>query len=390
MEENKKKEPVKQIQKNLKFSTEEERNELTTLLTNMQLEGATDGAKILNLVRSLMSSAEYDEVIEGADESLNAIYKAGLTELEILTKSIRDRYCMLMTTSNIAFEKSEAKNENFYSKKIQNLEKLIEKKEDDESRLKKEVELLKQSLSDNRRIAGEASERVNEVEKQLIDKEKIIEDLRFQNNQKDLELQALRKEKEQAMTEIKDERDDLKKSQQQVLKQIEHLRSENEQLKSSYSEVNKVNIQLTFELKQKDIKIDFSNKEIERLENDLNRVRSDRDLANAKVEQSLIATRELEENLRKQMLDVMNNLATQTKSPTIVEKEDGKDTVIPPQLTKTTFQVLDPKGKSLFKGNKNELVKYVNKVTAQKLTNKVGTEVIESLITPCTLKVTTK
>ena len=411
MEENKKKEATKQIQKNFKFSTEEEKNELTTLLSNMELEGTTDGAKILNLVKSLMSTAEYKEVIEGADESLNAIYRAGLTELEILTNSIRDRYCMLMTTSNEAFKKSEAKNERFYSKKIENLEKLIEKKEEDELKLKAEIESLNKLLSDKRRIAGEAVERADELEKQLLDKDKIIEDLRSQISQKDSEVKEIKAEKEQLITESKEEREDLKKSivdlnksQQENLKKVDELRDENDKLKASYAGVNQVNSELTLKLSQKEMEIEFSIKEKKRLEGDLARIQGDltriqaeKDEANAKVEQSLIATRQLEEELRNQMMKVMSDLATQS-TPTPVVEEEGKDsqtkaTTTPnpkPTVQKATFQVVDQKGKKLFEGKLNELVKYVNTVQSEKVTSKTDVNVIEDLLSPCKIKVIKK
>ena len=410
MEENKKKEATKQIQKNFKFSTEEEKNELTTLLANMELAGSTDGAKILNLVKSLMSTAEYKEVIEGADESLNAIYKAGLTELEILTDSIRDRYRILMNTSNEAFKKSEAKNEKYFGKKIENLEKLIEKKEDDELKLKAEIESLNKLLSDKRRIAGEAVERADELEKQLLDKDKIIEDLRSQISQKDSEVKEVKAEKEQLIIESKEEREDLKKSivdlnksQQENLKKVDELRDENDKLKASYAEVNQVNSELTLKLSQKEMEIEFSIKEKARLESDLariqgdlTRIRAEKDEANAKVEQSLIATRQLEEELRNQMMKVMSDLATQSTPTPVLEEDGGKDsqntttTKPKPTVQKTTFQVVDSKGKKLFEGNLSGLVKYVNTVQSEKVTTKTDVNVIEDLLSPCVLKVIKK
>ncbi|MBP3902863.1 hypothetical protein [Turicibacter sp.] len=410
MEENKKKEATKQIQKNFKFSTEEEKNELTTLLANMELAGSTDGAKILNLVKSLMSTAEYKEVIEGADESLNAIYKAGLTELEILTDSIRDRYRILMNTSNEAFKKSEAKNEKYFGKKIENLEKLIEKKEDDELKLKAEIESLNKLLSDKRRIAGEAVERADELEKQLLDKDKIIEDLRSQISQKDSEVKEVKAEKEQLIIESKEEREDLKKSivdlnksQQENLKKVDELRDENDKLKASYAGVNQVNSELTLKLSQKEMEIEFSIKEKARLESDLariqgdlTRIRAEKDEANAKVEQSLIATRQLEEELRNQMMKVMSDLATQSTPTPVLEEDGGKDsqntttTKPKPTVQKTTFQVVDSKGKKLFEGNLSGLVKYVNTVQSEKVTTKTDVNVIEDLLSPCVLKVIKK
>lgn len=420
MEENKKKEATKQIQKNFKFSTEEEKNELTTLLSNMELEGSTDGAKILNLVKSLMSTAEYKEVIEGADESLNAIYKAGLTELEILTDSIRDRYRILMNTSNEAFKKSEAKNEKFYGKKIENLEKLIEKKEDDELKLKAEIESLNKLLSDKRRIAGEAVERADELEKQLLDKDKIIEDLRSQISQKDSEVKEVKAEKEQLIIESKEEREDLKKSivdlnksQQENLKKVDELRDENDKLKASYAEVNQVNSELTLKLSQKEMEIEFSIKEKARLESDLARIQGDltriqaeKDEANAKVEQSLIATRQLEEELRNQMMKVMSDLATQSTPTPVLEEDGGKDsqtkttttTEKKPTVKKKesdqknmTYQLLNEDGKEVFRGTWAGLVRKANAMQKKaEVTTQTDISEIQSLLSPCTIKVIKK
>lgn len=384
MEENKKveKETVKQIQKNFKFSTEEEKNELLSLLGNMDLEGKTDGAKILNLVKSLMSSAEYEDVTEGAHESLKSVYEGGIAQLEILTNSIKTQFTNLMTTSNKTIEQNQMTDRKYYEKKIANLEKLVEKTEEEKLQLKNKIENLEEMLTDKRRVAGEAVERSEELEKLVEDKDKLIEELRSQIAQKDAMVEEIKNEKEDLKKSIVD----LTDSQQDYLKKVDDLRAENDSIKLSYQESTEVNNKLTLELKEKELKAQFIEQEVVRVRDELTRITEANKVEVERLQKELENERQSKSDL---LIKFMDKLST-PPTPTVV-KDDGKDSSSTPHPTKTTFQVLDTKGKSLFDGNKIELVKYVNAVQKEKkITGKTDIKVLEDLLHPCVIKVIKK
>lgn len=404
MEETKKKEPVKQIQKNLKFSTEEERNELTTLLTNMQLEGATDGAKILNLMKSLMSSAQYEDVTEGAHESLKSVYEGGIAQLEILTNSIKTQFANLMTTSSKTVEQNQITDRKYYEKKISNLEKLVEKTEEEKLQLKTKIENLEEMLTDKRRVAVEALERSEELEKLVEDKDKLIEELRSQITKKDGMIEEIKREKEQALSESKIEKEDLKKSivdltnsQQDYLKKVDDLRAENDRIKLSYQQSNEVNNKLTLELKEKELKAQFIEQEVVRIRGEVDRITETNKVEVGRLQKELETERQSKSDL---LIKFMDKLST-APTPTVEVEDNGKDSqsrVTPKPKSsvnakkiKTTYKLLNEKGKEIFSGNWDEFVTKANGVQKETtITPETEISEIEKLLSPCTIKVIKK
>ena len=391
VKESTKKEATKQIQKNFKFSSEEEKNEINEIIAALtteqdEKEKITDGFKILRALRSVINDGNRNKLIETTEnQKLAAMFAGAFVEVELMQRRVTEKFERLMESANYELDEIRSDLTNKYEKKVAKLEKEVERLENDLEKANEVKDAVEVQVKEQIETIANLEEKVKSMNDTLVQKEKEITLLESQAKTKD----TLVEETKTHLAEANNLVSQMRQLEQVNMDKIEALNKENKELSERYSRVNQDNHSLTYELKQKDMEIEFSNKEKARLESDLVRVRNERDEAKDKVEQSLIATRSLEEKLRNQMMSVMSNLTTQP-IPT-VEEDGGKDTPSIPQPTKATFQVLDTKGKSLFKGNKTELVKYVNTVQREKkVTTKTDVNVIKDLLHPCVIKVIKK
>lgn len=386
-----KKEATKQIQKNFKFSSEEERNEINEIITALtteqdEKEKTTDGFKILRALRAVINDDNRNKLIKTTEnQKLATMFASAFVEVELMQRRVTEKFERLMESANYELDEIRTSLTNEYEKKIAKLEKEVERLEKDLEKANEVKESTEVQVKEQVETIVNLEEKIKLMNDTLVQKEKEITLLESQVKIKD----DLVEESKAKLTEANNLVSQMRQLEQTNMDKIEALNNENKELSERYLKVNQDNHSLTSRLKQKDMEIEFSNKEKARLESDLARVRNERDEANAKVEQSLIATRSLEEDLRNQMMSVMSNLATQ-QTPTV--EDGGKDTPSTPQPTKVSYRVLDKKGKPLFEGNKTELVKYVNAAVKPepRVTNKTKIDVMEELLRPCVLKVIEK
>lgn len=414
VKESTKKEATKQIQKNFKFSSEEEKNEINEIIAALtteqdEKEKTTDGFKILRALRSVINDDNRNKLIETTEnQKLATMFAGAFVEVELMQRRVTEKFERLMESTNYELDEIRKSLTNEYEKKIAKLEKEIERLEKDLEKANETKEATEVQVKEQTEAIVSLEEKVKSMNDTLIQKDKEIALLENQAKTKD----TLVEETKTHLAEANNLVSQMRQLEQVNMDKIEALNKENKELSERYSMVNQDNRSLTYKLKQKDMEIEFSNKEKVRLESDLVRVRAERDEAQDKVEQSLVATRSLEEKLRNQMMLVMSNLATQQTPTTTVEEEGSKDSqtrvapttkpsvVVENKKTKNqatsnkknmTYQLINEDGKEVFRGTWNGLVRKANAMQ-KKAEVTIETEVseIEKLLSPCVIKVIKK
>lgn len=375
----------KAIQKNFKFSDESNRDELNKIIGELEVDGKTDGDKMLNLIKAFMSKAEYNDVIAEANNSLSKVYESNFIELELLQRTILDKFRSLMVVANAEIGKNTEDLTGYYEKKVARLESMIEQLESKVDLLTSENEKLTAMLDSKEHSVTEANTRVEDLTKNLEAKEQSIELYKGQLQAKDDLIEESKKQTHQLNESIVK----LTTTQQDHLSKIDELRSENEELKASYQESNQVISGLSMDIKEKDMKIQFTETEIERLRQEMERIHETNKEGIERLQRELANERQSKSELQDKLIELMGSLTNQP-TPTIVK--DGEKDSVATKPTKKTFVVTDQKGKQHFKGSQNELVKYVNGAVKPepKVTSKTSLEEIRNLLSPLTLKVIEK
>lgn len=376
----------KTIQKNLKFSNENDRDELNAILGTMEFEGATDGDKILHALKSVMNEGQRAEIIATANQTLAKVFESTFLELELMQRSIVDKYQALMTVANL--EVNSVRNEltDHFEKKVAKLEKANERLEAELSSLKLEKEDLQSLINSKEHLVTEANTRVEDLTKALATKDLSIEALTNQLSVKD----DLVEEYKSKAVSLNETIAQLTTDQQSNLAEMKELRSENKALNESYLKNNEVITKLTNNLEKMNIELDYAKKNADRYESEiaklnerheteLNKLESRYQAELEQLRKELASERQSKTDLQSELIKLMSQMS----QPTVKESDKSQSQ----SKTKKTFQVLDQKGKVIWKGSKNELFKYVNTIQSKtKVTTSTSISEIEDLLHPCILK----
>lgn len=374
---------VKQIQKNFKFTSETERDELADILTVIKKPGQTDGTAILETLKSVLSEGERAEVIANANQTLAKVYEASFMEVELMQRRLVEKYTLLMSVANLEVDKVRNELTEHFEKKVSKLEKANERLESELSRVKFEKEELGSSIDSKDHLVTEVNTRIEDLTKTLETKDLSIVALTNQLAAKD-DLVEEFKSKANSLNETIAQ---LTTDQQSNLTEMKELRAENKQLNESYLKSNEVIIKLTNDLEKTNIELEHSKKDMSRFESELSKIETRYEAQLEQLRKELDAERQSKSDLQSELMKLMTALTTQTKEV----KEDVKEETPTPKAqreVKKPYTVKNEKGEVVFSGNKNGLVKYVNKEFQPKVevTKFTDNDDIRELIHPNTLE----
>ena len=381
-EEKKQKQTQTQIQKNFKFSSEEEKDELMNILSVIKEKNQTDGSALLETLKSVIDEGQKAEILANANPTLKKVFDGTITELELMQHNITQKYKALMTTANIEVDKVRKELTEHFEKKVSKLETANERLENELSRVKAKKEELESSMDSKDHLVTEVNTRIEDLIKTLETKDLSIVALTNQLAVKD-DLVEEFKSKANSLNETIAQ---LTTDQQSNLTEMKELRAENKQLNESYLKSNEVIIKLTNHLEKTNIELEHSKKDMSRFESELSKIETRYEAQLEQLRKELDAERQSKSDLQSELMKLMTALTTQTKEVKEEVKEDKPQQSQQQKINKP-YTIKDEKGKTIWSGNKNGLVKYVNSVQSEvKVTAKTSDNDIEKLLHPNVLE----
>lgn len=369
-------------QKNLRFSSDTEKDQLVSILSTLSQEGIavgeTDGDRVLSALKSILSEGQKAEIIANANPTLATVFESSFIELNLMQERIIEKYQALMTVANLEVDKVRAELTDHFQKKVEKLEKANERLESELSSLNSKKEDLQSLLDAKEHLVTEATTRVEDLNKTLETKDLSIAALQSQLDSKD-----------QLVEEFKSRIDDsnatiaqMTITQQESLSKMETLRSENDELKLRYQENIKDISKLSSDLEKANIELNHAKKNAERYDNELIKLESRYQSELEQLRKELANERQSKSDLQSELMKLMTALTTQTKETKAQKTESSQQ-----QRINKPFVIKNETGTQVWSGNKNGLIKYVNnKQSEVKVTTSTSVDEIEKLLYPCVLE----
>lgn len=372
-------------QKNLRFSSDSEKDQLISILGTLSEQGIatgeTDGDRVLSALKSILSEGQKAEIIANANPTLATVFESSFIELNLMQERIIEKYQALMTVANLEVDKVRAELTDHFQKKVEKLEKANERLESELSSLNSEKEDLQSLLDTKEHSVTEAFTRVDDLTKTLETKDLSIAALQSQLDSKDQLVEEFKSRIDESNATIAQ----MTTTQQERLGKIESLRSENDELKSRYQENIKDISKLSNDLEKTNIELEHAKKNAERYESEVTKLESRYQSELEQLRKELATERQSKSDLQSELMKLMTALTTQTKDV----KEDNKDNQKPQQTQqiKKPYVIKDKNGEVIWSGNKNGLIKYVNNNQSElKVTTSTSIKEIEKLLDPNVLE----
>ena len=326
------------------------RNEMTPLPAEITSSFEGDQQKIANAIKIINTT--FDSLMVSTSEA------------------IKMREADLQTAHKVEVDKLLTKQEE--------LEQEIKDLKERSVELKDKCELAKQSKA-------KAKEEVEAIRADMQLKDKVVEGLTSQLEELKAEIAQLKTDHRANVEKFEDqlakkdaEIAELVTDSRKYKEKIEVLEAKNEELLTKSTDSQQENQALTGKLSI--LEVNFKN------EQDKN---TDLKTQIEKLQSELNTERQSKSDLQGNLIRLMSQMS-------LVNQSTGKDTAIhqekpssqakPQKQVKKPFAVLDKEGKTLWSGNKNGLVKYVNSVQNKKeVTTSTNINEIEDLLSSYTL-----
>ncbi len=374
------------------------RNEMTPLPAELDDCFKGDQQKIANAIKiinttfdSLMVSTS--EAIKIREADMQTAHKVEvdefLTKQEELQQEIKDLKersaelkdkCELAKQSEIeAREEAEAIRTDMQLK-----DKVVEGLTRQLEELKAEMAQLKTDHKANVEI--EAREEAEAIRTDMQLKDKVVEGLTRQLEELKAEMAQLKTDHKANVEKLEDqlakkdtEIAELVTDSRKYKEKIESLEVKNEELMTKSTESQQENHALTGKLSILEVSLKNEQDKNADLKNQIEKLQSDLDVQ-----------RQSKDDLQANLIQLMSQMSQSNPvtSKDSVQKVTTNTKTTPQKQVKKPFAVLDPSGKTLWSGNKNGLVKYVNSIQDKKeVTTSTNVNEIEDLLNPCTLVV---
>lgn len=348
-----------------------------------KIEGnQTESEKLLDVLEMAIKRnemtplpAELDDCFKGDQQKIANAIKIINTTFDSLmvstSEAIKIREADMQTAHKVEVDE--------FLTKQEELQQEIKDLKERSAELKDKCELAKQSEI-------EAREEAEAIRTDMQLKDKVVEGLTRQLEELKAEMAQLKTDHKANVEKLEDqlakkdtEIAELVTDSRKYKEKIESLEVKNEELMTKSTESQQENHALTGKLSILEVSLKNEQDKNADLKNQIEKLQSDLDVQ-----------RQSKDDLQANLIQLMSQMSQSNPvtSKDSVQKVTTNTKTTPQKQVKKPFAVLDPSGKTLWSGNKNGLVKYVNSIQDKKeVTTSTNVNEIEDLLNPCTLVV---
>ena len=325
-----------------------------------KLDGTSESEKLINALQTALATEAKSGALESLPKNLSKVFQGDFEKVGMAISTIQSVFDTLLFSVTEEVSKREKLIEEKYHKQIESLTK-------DKELLNNQINKLNDTINEHSSVkinSEKVISQLTEENKLLTNKEESyltqIEELKEQSKsdkeEHRKEIEELKKQLSNTRSELSYQVEDSRKYKDK----IELLEQKNDELSNSYNSINKVNIELTNKINILEFKYNASNEQIQAAREELD------------------GERKSKSELQKELLELMKSMNNKAAVTSTEQKQQSK--------SKNKFKIKDQKGKVIFTGTKQEMLKHVNSLNRVKVNNSTSIDEIEEILHPFTIE----